>query len=994
MKNNNTQDRDASPVNHPLRLINTTLLLVFFLSGACALIYQVIWIKMLGQVFGLTIFAISTVLTAFMAGLALGSYYFGRLIDRVRDHLLVFLLIQLGIGIYALLFPSLLDLCESIYIALTRAAGLNLYISSLLRFVVSFSLLLIPTTLMGGTLPVLSKYYVRNLGRLGNNMGLLYGVNNLGALLGCFLSSFILIRLIGLSGNIAIAATFNIFCAGIVFLVRYRYPHHPVSVTNIQEAVKNQSGVQQQYPRFVVRLVLWVFAIEGFTTLAYEVIWTRILIGVSFDRSAYFYATVILAFIFGLSFGSFIVSRFVDKTKNLVFLLGWIEILVGVIACGILILFVPVSGYLHAIRPLYTEPWLTSMGKEYLTFFVLMIGPATLMGMTFPIVAKIYTTNMDKLGGKLGVIGFFDTVGSIAGSFAAGFLLIPFLGVVNATIFTAAINIVIGIALVLLNPLSDIKIKTWSLAGMTGALLVIAFFIPQQNYFKYWQTQEPGDRLLFYKEGLGSTVAVPENFNGIKELVIDGAVTAIAEYGDIRVHKLLAYLPYLFVEEPRNALVVGFGMGITTQSLVQDSMEEVTVVEINTEIIDGSAQQFAGENKNVLDEAGLNVVIEDGRSYMAMSDKKYDIITTNAVHPRLSINIYTKEFYELSKNKLTENGVMCQWLATNWLSEYEYKMLVRSFIEVFPNSTLWVLNIGHVLIVGTPAPLKIDFLTLRQRMNQGKVKDNLAEVHLDNIYALLALYATGPEQLQRYTDGIPANTDNYPLPEFSKYIYPTPNLEIADEIIRYKKDTNEIVTGLTAADHEILQRFIDAERNFFKARYASFKSPDSDYTKLLEKAVELNPDNYAYQHSLGDRYVETRHFKQAIAAYKKEIELDTGSPLGYMSLAYTYIRIGDYHTALDYSSQAVALDPENGFARYLVSISHRVNGQFDKAALELEYVTDNFPNFVPAYYDLAQAYFVTKRYWEAGRALEFYLKHGGDNPGAKMLAGQLAKKGF
>ncbi len=975
--------------------LRIVFLLVFFLSGVSALIYQVTWIKMLGQVFGLTIFAVTTVLTAFMGGLALGSYFFGRLIDRIKDHLLAFILLEAGIGAFAFVFPFALDLSTAGYLYVTGILKPDAYADNMLRFAFSSLLLLVPTTLMGGTLPVLSKYYIRNTATLGGSAGSLYSINNLGAVLGCFLSSFVLIQVVGLAWCMYIAAIVNIAVAAAVMLLRKKASELTSTDTSEPENKKAGRAGEETYPRYVLRLVLWVFAIEGFTTLSYEVIWTRILLGISYDKSAYFFATVIISFIAGLSIGSFIVARFVDRKRNLVFLLGILEIVIGIIACAVLLLFAGVSGYFTSARPFYTEPWLLSLGKEYLIFFLLMIVPTTLMGMTFPIVAKVYTTNIERLGSKIGIIGCLDTIGSILGSFVAGFVLIPFIGVVKSVVVTALINVILGLALVLFNPYTKPRVKTVSVLVTAIAAVAVFLMVPQEQYFRYWQTAQEDDRLLYYKEGLGSTISVPQKFDGVKELAIDGAVTAIAEYGDIRVHKLLAYLPYLFSEEPESALIVGFGMGVTVESLMHKGMKNVTCVEISSEIITGSSRYFEKENKKVLANPELRVVIEDGRSYMAASRESFDVITTNAIHPRLSINIYTREFYELCKSRLTEKGVMCQWMTTNWLIESEYKMLLKSFTDVFPNTSVWVSNIGHVLLLGTPSPLIIDFTELEKRMSERKTKGDLGEVHLDDPLSLLALYACGSNVLEKYLkDTLPA-TDDFPLPEMSKAISTLPNLEITDDIIDYPRDAENIVANLREpALVQKLSRLVDAERYFIKARYAAYDPSIGDEIRLLEDAVRLNPNNYHFRNTLGDALTSIENFGRAEKEYEAAISLDQANPLGYLSLAYTRIKQEKFDDALSSAGKALELDPGIGLGHYLESIAYRLKARFDEAATGLEYVTANFPGFSHAVYELGEVYFASAKYDKAKAEFVKYSSLVPEDGDVKAIIEELEKMGY
>ncbi|RPI00570.1 MAG: MFS transporter, partial [Calditrichaeota bacterium] len=480
-------------------MMQLILLLLFFFSGLSALVYQTIWIRQFSLVFGVDVFATATVLTAFMAGLALGSYLFGRLVDRDNRPLRLFALLELGIAVFAVLFPLSFSGLEWLYGALYRSLSLGFYATQLYRFALAFFFLLIPTMLMGGTLPVLSRIFVKRVTVLGSNVGKLYSINNLGALIGCFLSGFFLIRWLGQHSSMMVAALLNFFNAIVVLILLLLKQEKKSEVVSPAD----EQNEETLLPSRVIRFVLWAFAIEGFAALAYEVIWTRILLGFSYDKSLYFFSTVIFSFIFGLSFGSILVAKMVDRRKNLLLLFAVVEILIAVSALVLLSGFVSVNNILSEWRLQYRDAdgWWRCMGKEYLLFFLIMAIPTTFMGMTFPIVSKICTPHLRRLGTRLGEIGFLDTVGSIVGSFAAGFILIPFLGVIKSAAFVAMINIIIGILAVLLNPFLSKRWKAPIIASVIAVVFVLMTNLPDSGYFRHWQTKRQGDRLLFYQEG-------------------------------------------------------------------------------------------------------------------------------------------------------------------------------------------------------------------------------------------------------------------------------------------------------------------------------------------------------------------------------------------------------------------------------------------------------------------------------------------------------------
>jgi spermidine synthase len=1016
----------------PISYKNIRLILFtsFFLSGASALVYQVVWMRVFGLVFGVTIFAVSTVLTAFMTGLALGSLYFGRLIDKHKEPLKVFAYLELGIGLFALLFPLLFQGLTYIYVYTHQQLATSFYLSSLIRFAVSFLFLLIPTTLMGGTLPVLSKFFIRKLKKLGWDIGHLYSVNNLGAVLGCFAAGFFLIQTVGVRTTINIAAAINILVAAVIFIMRGRLtvPQALGESTDTDEVrpadnrkvtEENEAG---KYPRYVAYLVLWAFAIEGFCALSYEVIWTRILLGLSSDKSVYFYSTVIITFIFGLSLGSFIVAKFIDYKKNLLALFGFIEIAIGVLAVWLL----PVLALLPRLLAgtAATASWWLSTGKECLVFFLVMLVPTTLMGSTFPIVSKIYTTNLKKIGFSIGNIGCLDTAGSIFGSFAAGFILIPFVGVVKAVILTAGINLILGVLLIVFHPFTRYRAKLVTVLILFAIIGATYFVVPSHRHFRQWQAKHPNDKLLYYKEGAGATVAVPKHPNRIKVLAINGAVTAMAEYYDLRVHKMLGYLPLLLHRNAQNALVIGFGMGVTAQSLIQPAVDVVDCVEICPEVIEAAAKCFYKENHNVLEDSKLKVIIEDGRNHLFITDKKYDIITSNAVHVRHSGNLYTRDFYEICKRKLKDDGIMCQWLPTNWLSETEYQMLINSFLEVFPHTSLWYVNVAHTILLGSQSELQIDFESLAQRLQAEKTSRDLAEVDLDNPFAFLAQYVSSEDSLTKYAGQVPLNTDDRPYVEFSKVADRRPNWFTVQSIFKMKKDVSGILinAGRTSDEaaqlKEKLNRYDLSTEHTLRAALNSFYALDtesvretyhalsvnpedkhakftqgvlqsrfiekaksyqirgnlSDAIRRYKEALEIDPHWAEVRVQLGVAYYEMGMYDEAITTIKRAIKTSPDFIGAYINLGTAYINKGMYNDAISTLQKAIGIDPNDTASHYNLAVAYTQKGMFDEAISEWEKTITLVPDSLEARSQLAMLYVQMGRYKEAKLQLKEILR--------------------
>lgn len=800
------------PVSVERRKWQHILYAVLLFSGISALIYQVIWIRKFAQVFGIHAYSMATVLAAFMGGLALGSILFGTMADRIKNPLRLFAFLELGIGLFAVFFPVLFKGLVSLYTAIGASTDIHEYQLQLVRFFFAFFFLLIPTTLMGGTLPVIIKYFVHRLGEVGQKVSGLYAVNNLGAVLGGFIAGFFIIRWFGVIASLYIAAVFNLFNAVTALIFSKKLGYQGVDEEEVTEQVSilretSSERVVYALPRSLVRLVLWVFAIEGFTTLAYEVIWSRILIDFSFDKTVYFSSTIVVSFIFGLSLGSFLINKWIDRMRNLLSLLGYIEILIGLVSAGLIFLFAFIAPRMsHSLSLIDT--WMQTAGKEYIIFFLMLSLPTILMGFTYPIVSKLYNDNIRHLGKGMGVIGFMDTIGAIIGSFVAGFILIPVMGVVHSLLLVVYINVFIGLLIILFHPVFSLKRK--SIIAISSVLLVavMTILMPSRYYFTWWDQLDYKktffgqhyDKIVFYDEGVGSTVTVrhypyDEDYLALN---INGHNSAYTTRKDRRVNGLLGYLPYLLVNNPENALVIGYGMGVTAHSLMQPGMKSVDIAEISPGVIKASPS-FAPWNKNVLKDPRTHVHIEDGRSFLLMSRKKYDIITSNAIHPRLSNNIYTKDFYEICRDKLTDDGMVCQWIPQNWLNTREFKSLIRAFVEVFPQSQMWYINEYSTLLVGKKHPFSIDYALIESRYDQNDLlRHELTDVGLPDPTALIAQYFYSPIDLQDFVRDAPMDEDDFPLVEFSQVVNIAPDTVIMRMIRDHPTDFHEALVHLPA----------------------------------------------------------------------------------------------------------------------------------------------------------------------------------------------------
>ena len=403
---------------------SSVFLLLFFLSGAAALIYEVAWTRLFTPIIGNTVFSVSAILTVFMAGLALGSRIFGRLIDLRPIHLIkTYALLEAGIGLYNLLLPF----ADPLFGALYASAYDSFLLLSLGRLMVSVSLLIIPATLMGGTLPILIRYYTENIASIGLHAGRVYTANTWGAAIGTAAAGFLLIPLVGVRAAVVFAAVLNLLIAGFAWLLARTSGVHS---TGEQREPRGAAGPP---------IVLAAMLLSGFAALSNEVAWTRVL-GLIVGPTTYAFTLMLTAMIAGLGLGAWLGSKWAGRRGTTLGTFAWIEIGVGFSSLALIPLFGELPLWVGMLVTRYVESFGAIQGIEFLIFFSIMLVPTTLLGMTFPIASKLYAQSDSLLGSEVSAVYAANTVGGILGSLAAGFFLVPRIGSQNTLIAAAVVS--------------------------------------------------------------------------------------------------------------------------------------------------------------------------------------------------------------------------------------------------------------------------------------------------------------------------------------------------------------------------------------------------------------------------------------------------------------------------------------------------------------------------------------------------------------------------
>lgn len=544
------------------------------------------------------------------------------------------------------------------------------------------------------------------------------------------------------------------------------------------------------------KLLLAAFVLSGMAALVYELAWIRplqFLLG----STTYTISIIFAAFMSGLALGSFIVSKYVDRIKHLVRTYALIELGIGLYGILLLSMFNMLPKIYNTIYFLHSNFYLFELFQLILVFLVLLI-PTTLMGATLPVVAKFYTKQ--KIGKGIGEVYAANNLGAILGSFSAGFILIPLLGIKSSIIFAGAVNLLVAIALLFIVA-KDSARKIIPIALLL--FLLFAYFgdysIKQMHSGGFYRTHEEvaelGD-IVYYEEGLYATVTVRELTKPqAKALFINGKGQGSTEIPDLRVNFLLAYLPLLINPESENALVIGLGTGTTSGQLAQ--FVETKTIEIEPSVV-GASRYFNSANLDVLDNPNHQLVIEDGRNHLLKNNKKYDLIIPEPSDPwqSFSSTLFSKEFFELASRHLDEGGLYMQWVPVYELGVDEFKSFYRTFSSVFPNVLAFAntkpdentpvrFGTSEIILVGSKNKIGFSDEEINSNYNLLPIKSRqyLDAIRLSSGDEIYRLFLFDSEDMKNYANGADFITDNKPILEFStarKVLYQNPEEVIND----------------------------------------------------------------------------------------------------------------------------------------------------------------------------------------------------------------------
>ena len=683
-------------MNNRDRWVVPLLLFAFLLSGFSSLVYEIVWVKMLVTVFGVTYFAIATIVTSFMAGLALGALVAGRLVDRRIHPLLFYVLLEAFVGGFALIFPDLVAALMRWYPQAVAQLDLGHLGLVLVRFGLCFALLAPPTTAMGASLPVLTKFLVARQDHLGREVGRLYGINTLGAAAGCLLAGYLFVPVLGIAATtrLAAGATFlaGATALGLLLFVGPTWRRGEVAAGDMPaEPTSAWPGSP--------RVLLGVIFLSGFTSMAYELLWTRVFTMLYVNPQTYVFSTVLFLYLLGIGLGSALYGRLGRRTSPLA-TFSAVQLLIGASALVCLLLpllfrLADLHGQGDGVNKAFSRWLFQSVGVSFfvvdLLFMVAAVFvPGVLFGVLFPLCSRLFVRDLRVLGRGVGSVYFVITLGGIVGSFVAGFFLMPTLSAKSSILLVAAVSLGLGCFVgvrylgwtVRARPLLAVAVAV-ALVGLAllGALLPASVFVPAGA----------SDRVLFYRDGRNSSSAVVNKSRmGSHKVLFTNGEWVPGFGGDI-------HLPVLLHPAPRSVLLVAFGTGSAVASLVRyPSFQRLTVVDLDDNQR-ATAPYFV--DAAALDaDPRLQVVFNDGRNFLYTSSASYDVIINDPGTYSLYREMGTRQFLRICRARLAPGGMFLQKAHIKLITWGAFRREVATFLSVFPDATLWSLD-GHFLMV-------------------------------------------------------------------------------------------------------------------------------------------------------------------------------------------------------------------------------------------------------------------------------------------------------
>ena len=901
------------------------MLILFFLSGFASLVYEVLWARLFGLLLGNTTLAISCVLAAFFTGMALGGRFFGRRAVLHARPLRLFAVMEAALCASALFILLLRTPVEALFTALHPALLPHPLPYALLRFLVAFLTMLPATFFMGGTLPVMSRAYLRREGSGAGALGALYGVNTLGGMAGCLAAAFFFLRYLGFTLAFAVAIAIDLAIAAAAWALARR--RRPALAGAAHPAVPAFSAAE--------KTILAALALSGCIAMSYEVLWTRILV-FALTSATYSFSIILAAFLFSIALGGLAGGRWAERSSSPRRLLGLLEIGAGLSAVAALLLLLQMPHLQKLLfTPSPTTTWWAWNGIRFLQAFLVTSLAAFLLGATFPVAFRALDRAGEHRSAAIGELYFYNTLGGVAGSLLTGLVLIAWLGAAAALLLMILLNLALGFWL-----WRGATLRR-GLVGAAAALLLALVLIrltPATLLARIYSIAEEEYPLVALREGIEGTVTVhrqPASDGGERRIDVDGLNVAGSSRMLRTLQLLQGHLPLLVHPNPQRALQIGFGTGQTSQAALSHPLAAFQLVEISPDVLRLSAELFKDLNQGVMRDPRFQPLLMDGKNQLRYTRERYDIIMNDANYAvaTASASLFTRDHFENGRSKLQPGGLFSTWMTTD-LDPEDFRIVLRTFQSVFPHAVLWMapncIN-KQVVLMGSTSPLHFDWANWQARWPQAAAA--LEGVDITSPYDLFACLLLDEQGMARLCKEAAVNSDDRPVLEFStrdirardlcafqnlsamlaeppdwrQYLAaapgrPAPSPEEMARLERYGRASRQLFQGMLlfyqGQNKRALATMLNSSRLIPESRLASgFYAETDRQTLRLFQAMNREPAVPGPRLTLARQYIGLERYSEASALLRPLLRQEPPDPAAAYETARVLLAQGKSDSA-------------------------------------------------------------------------------------------------
>ena len=935
-----------------MKIQNGIAIVCFFLSGFAGLVYEVSWIRKASLAFGSTTFAVSTVLAVFFLGLACGSYLFGRIGQRTLRPLRLYALIEVGLGLFAMASPYLLDFTESLYGPIYRALAGHAVILFVARGVLVSLVILPPTILMGSTLPLFCRQFVRSDAKVANSVGMLYGVNTLGAAVGCAAAGLFLLPTFGLRLTVQLGAALNILCGIAVGLLPITKNQLPQLDRDSGRSTSQSKTVKERFTAAQIPIAILFFSV-GFVVLGSEVLWTRYLRLLTRQNNVYTYTLTLTVVLVGIVLGSFLASRLFDRSTSRARYFGLFQILTGLSVLTVMTL---------------PHTFWAGIRNELGMYFLLLLPPAILSGASFPLAVRMVVEDASRVSIGTGRMAAINTLGGILGSLLIGFVGLPIFGIKFSLLFITGVSLLTGFAAWFW---IDKTFSPLFRGGAVAGALLIWICIPFAS-----RTQIPADfladgrQLVAFREGFDGDLAVIRRGEEWIELEID----RWWQGSNLKNQQVVgAHIPMLLHPDPKSVLVVGAGTGQTPSRFLMYDIDHLDCVDIEPTLFEFIRSHF--DSKWMADER-VKLISEDGLNYLNHSDVMYDVIAIEVgqiFRPGIAF-FYTTDFYHRSRQRLRPGGLLTQLVSVPSLTTDQFQGVIKTFLDAFPQSFLWY-NSSDLLLIGVDdADFKLSRTALERLSSNEAVHQDLRYTFwggpqhwLNQLPVFLGGYLAGPRELADLASEARLYRDDLPVLDYATrldYIAQTNEIPIVkDHLLKHIGPFDEVVDfALSPEEVSVIEGVrkknlgtIIAEAIIRRVELLTLSMDDGadEIITLLSEAVGWNPDHFEANRMLADALIGQGRNKAAGRHYVEANRIRPEDPHVLHGIAHTLYRLNRIEAAIPYYRASLRLRPNHAETYNHIGLALAKRGNFVEARQHFKTAVRLDPDYAEAKHNLA-----------------------------------------